>query len=270
MRKVLLMMALAGLMSSCQKEKNIDENSADAISITAAIQEYKSRVLPYNTWAGLYDRNIAVRIGDEVKEYHIDKNGNMISENPFKWDGRKSVTVDVWYPYNEGAYSEEILTYDDQSINENYLSSDLVSVIGAEISPGNSNVTVAHRVAKVVCKVSNKENLPFEAKIILSGVSGLHNGEDEVTTTANYVALLAPQTITAGKAVLKVVMDDLSTWSSAKIDEEIVLEAGKTTYLEVEVSKDNIEVSVGDTGAWNNQDGGELTGTVVDDADVDA
>lgn len=257
------MIALAGLMASCQKDENIENDTKDAISLTAAIEEYKTRVLPYNTWAGLYDRNIAVRIGDEVKEYHIDKDGNMTSDDPFKWNGKSSVTVDVWYPYNEGAYSEEVLTAEDQSINENFLSSDMVSVIGAEISPENNNIIVSHRVAKVVCKVTNKENLPFEAKMALKGVSGLHNG-NQVTLTANYIGLLAPQTIPAGNAVLKVIMEDLSTWSSAPIEEEIVLEAGKTTYLEVEVSKDNIEVSVGNIGAWESQDGGELTGTVGD------
>lgn len=268
MKKILLMMAFAGLLSSCNKDEGVDSSSGDAISLTAAIQAY-SRVLPYDTWAGLYDRNIAVRIGEEVKEYRIDKEGNITSENPFYWEGRTSVTVDVWYPYNEGTYSEEISVNEDQSITDNYLSSDMVSVIGAEITPENSSVTVNHRVARLSCNVTGIENLPFEARMVLSGVSGLHNGT-EVTMTANYMALLAPQTIPANTAMLKVIMDDLSTWSSVTIAEDIVLEAGKTTYLEVEVTKDNVVVSVGDKGAWNHENGGELQGessTVTPDFD---
>lgn len=272
MKNLILMLAVAGLVTSCNKDDgSASTEKGDSISLTAAIQDYQSaasRVLPYNNWAGLYDRNIALRIGDEVKEYHIDKDGNMTSETPFYWEGRSSVKVDVWYPYNEGAYSEEIQVYENQSITDNYLASDMVSVIGTEITPENTKVTVSHRVAKLSCKVTGIENLPFEAKMALSGVDGLHNG-DEVTMTANYIALLAPQTIPAGKAVLKVIMDDLSTWSSAVIADEIVLEAGKTTFLEVAVSQDQVSVSVGESGGWNHTDGVGIDGespTVTPDA----
>ena len=267
------MLAVAGLVTSCNKDDgSVSTEQGDSISLTAAIQDYQSaasRVLPYNNWAGLYDRNIALRIGDEVREYHIDKDGNMTSETPFYWEGRSSVKVDVWYPYNEGAYSEEIQVYENQSITDNYLASDMVSVIGAEISPENTKVTVSHRVAKLSCNVTGIEYLPFEAKMALSGVDGLHNG-DEVTMTANYIALLAPQTIPAGTAVLKVIMDDLSTWSSVEITDEIVLEAGKTTFLEVAVSQDEVSVSVGGSGEWDDAEGDDLTGespTVTPDSE---
>lgn len=253
-------MAIAGVLSSCKKDEGTSGGTDNPISLTAIIQDYQSRSVAYNTWTGMYDRNIAVRIGDEVKEYQVDKDGKITSENPFFWDGRSSVKVDVWYPYNEGAYSDEVLVFSDQSITDNFLASDQVSVLGSEISEQNNTVTVTHRVAKVVCSVTNIENIPFGAKMAIKGVGGLYDGGDEVTMTANYIALLPPQTIPAGTASLKVIMEDLSTWSSANISDEIVLEAGMTTYLNIEVSENTVNVTVGGSGSWNGEDGGNVGG----------
>lgn len=124
------MLAVSFLLGACEKDENGGEQNGDAVVFSGVIQKNQevtaSRILTSSSWAGLTDNRVAVRIGDVVKEYKVDEEGMMTSEQPFYWENATELTVDAWYPYNDGAYSETVVVKSDQSDNNNFIASDCV------------------------------------------------------------------------------------------------------------------------------------------------
>lgn len=210
-----LCLAFSFLLFSCDKVETggTDNVNEDAISFTAsitAVNNGATRLTTNNSWAGLTDNSIAVKIGDVVKEYTVSATGEMTSDAPFFWNeiSAQDATVSAWYPYNEGV-KPEVVVYADQSIAENFLKSDFLEC-ETTISKENSVLTFTHAGAKIICEVILDEEVDASlnaSKVMLSGFTGIANGEI-ITTNGAREALVAPQSVAADQVKVMIELSD--------------------------------------------------------------
>lgn len=249
------------LLASCSDDDEV-QGYADAMQFKAEIQPLEGvsegRSVPYNTWAGLDDRRVAVRIDGTVKAYTVDKDGNMTCDDPFLWSGRTSVAVDAWFPYNGGEKDETVLVRGDQNVPSNYTASDLIEVVQTNVSPENPALTFVHRTAKLVCRLSSFVE-DFHTTITVRGVSGVEDEGNSVVMTNNYEALLAPQSIVANTLSLLFSVGDKRA-IVCQVPEAIDLQAGRCHYIDVSVGEDYLVSAtyIGSSADWN-QEGSDET-----------
>ena len=115
-------------------------------------------VLPFCLFS---DAKVGVEINGTVKEYTVNEKGELTSAAPFYWeDLGQTVSVNAWYPYNEGK-KPEVVVAADQSVAANYLASDLLEVNNASVSASENTLTFVHRTACVECALQlNPWNVP--------------------------------------------------------------------------------------------------------------
>lgn len=93
-----------------------------------------------------------------------------------------------------------------------------------------------------MCKVvsENPEELSTElSSVRFSGLTGVEGGENTVIMTEGYNALVAPQTLMAEKCGVRVQLKDNRS-HYATLREDIVLEAGRSYMLQLDVDKEGI------------------------------
>ena len=210
-----LCLAFSFLLFSCDKVETggTDNVNEDAISFTAsitAVNNGATRLTTNNSWAGLTDNSIAVKIGDVVKKYTVSATGEMTSDAPFFWNeiSAQDATVSAWYPYNEGV-KPEVVVYADQSIAENFQKSDFLEC-ETTISKENSVLTFTHAGAKIICKVELDEEVDASlnaSKVMLSGFTGIADGEI-ITTNGAREAFVAPQSVAADQVKVMIELSD--------------------------------------------------------------
>ena len=69
------MLCFLPLLVACKKDQVQEEQNAmnfTAVIVPMASENEDSRVLPYDTWAGLSDRRVAVKVDGEIKAYSVD------------------------------------------------------------------------------------------------------------------------------------------------------------------------------------------------------
>lgn len=229
-----LCLAFSFLLFSCDKVETggTDNVNEDAISFTAsitAVNNGATRLTTNNSWAGLTDNSIAVKIGDVVKKYTVSATGEMTSDAPFFWNeiSAQDATVSAWYPYNEGV-KPEVVVYADQSIAENFQKSDFLEC-ETTISKENSVLTFTHAGAKIICEVILDEEVDASlnaSKVMLSGFTGIADGEI-ITTNGAREALVAPQSVAANQVK---VMIELSDGRYTEGDPDPVVREGTIKY----------------------------------------
>lgn len=264
-KKLCVLAGVALLFMACGE----DDRAYDAVKLNASIQPLQAgqpstRVLPYDSWSALADRRIAVSVDGIIKEYQIDEHGVMAADAPFYWEGRTSLKVDAWYPYNEGVKSAAVLVKADQSNISDYLASDCVEVTGASVTPEKTTLTFLHRTAKLTCKVTseNPEELSTElSSVKFSGLTGVEGDGNTVTMTEGYNALVAPQTLAAGISGVRVQLKDKRSYY-ATLQEDLILEAGRSYMLKLAVNKDGIATLkfIG-SSAWDDKESSEIEGS---------
>ncbi|WP_304302710.1 fimbrillin family protein [Phocaeicola plebeius] len=250
------MLAVSFLLGACEKDENGGEQNGDAVVFSGVIQKNQevtaSRILTSSSWAGLTDNRVAVRIGDVVKEYKVDEEGMMTSEQPFYWENATELTVDAWYPYNDGAYSETVVVKSDQSDNNNFIASDCVEAMQGKLQKETPQLVFAHRTAKLVFKFYPTET-GYTNKIVYDGLTGVENDAKEVIFNLSNEVLLAPQTLPAGKAVLRVLMN--GHWIDFGVvspDQDVELKAGVSHIFKVEVDEiEGVSITYQGDAAWN-------------------
>ena len=240
------------LLVSCT-DTDEDQSQMDSpISFTATTTQWEDGNIT-NMWVNLNDRRIAVRMDGTVKEYQvIDAQGNMTSSEPFLWNGRALVTVDAWYPFNDGERMETVLVKADQSVAANYDASNLIEVSQSEVKVEEPKLTFTRRTAKLICNlVFSTDN--SHIKLTVSGVTGVEGGGDAVVMNENCEALLAPQLIAAGTLSVKLVTDDQHL-AECRVPEEIEIRAGRCHYIQVNVDENYVTTAtyVGSSANWNN------------------
>ena len=251
------------LLAACEKDEVQEEQNAmnfTAVIVPMASENEDARVLPYDTWAGLSDRRVAVKVDGEIKAYSVDAEGNMTCEEPFFWNGREMVTVDAWYPYNGGERVETVQVKANQNIASNYVASDLVEVVQAEVKADKPSLSFVHRTAKLICRLTSFED-DFKTTLTVRGVTGVEGEGNSVVMTANYEALMAPQKIAEGAISLKFVVGDKRS-IVCQVPQGFEMQAGYCYYINVEVGQDYVANAtyVGSSADWNSGTGGDIEG----------
>ena len=259
------MLCFLPLLVACKKDQVQEEQNAmnfTAVIVPMASENEDSRVLPYDTWAGLSDRRVAVKVDGEIKAYSVDAEGNMTCEEPFFWNGRETVTVDAWYPYNGGERVETVQVKANQNIASNYVASDLVEVVQAEVRAEEPSLSFVHRTAKLICRLTSFED-DFKTTLTVRGVTGVEGEGNSVVMTANYEALMAPQKVAEGAISLKFVVGDKRS-IVCQVPQGFEMQAGYCYYINVEVGQDYVANAtyVGSSADWNSGTGGDIEGTV--------
>lgn len=257
------MLCFLPLLVACKKDQVQEEQNAvnfTAVIVPMGSEDDGSRVLPYDTWAGLSDRRVAVKIDGEIKAYSVDAEGNMTCEEPFFWNGRETVTVDAWYPYNGGERVETVQVKANQNIASNYVASDLVEVVQAEVKADKPSLSFVHRTAKLICRLTSFED-DFKTTLTVRGVTGVEGEGNSVVMTANYEALMAPQKIAEGALSLKFVVGDERS-IVCQVPQGFEMLAGYCYYIDVEVGQDYVTNAtyVGSSADWNTGTGGDIEG----------
>lgn len=243
---------------ACNKDEQQEGTDGTPVSFVTTISS-SSRLTVNNSWAGLSDAKVGVKINGTVKEYTVNEKGELTSAAPFYWeDLGQTVSVNAWYPYNEGKKPEAVVVAADQSVAANYLASDLLEVNNASVSASENTLTFVHRTACVECALQlnpTEEGTMNAATITLCNLSGVAEG-NSVKTTGDYKALVAPQTLTAGTVFMEVTMSDGRS-DEYVLPEDVELKQGYIFPVSVEVTPDGLNVAFGTPIKWE----GETVGT---------
>ena len=122
------------------------EGAGTAVTFTAtgiAMPQVETRATVDGTWDDAL--SVAIKIGNAVKEYtatpYTDEpnKANLVvveGETPFYWTtATETKTVNAWYPYTAGETTmPALVVQQDQSIEANYLASDLLSATPKAVS----------------------------------------------------------------------------------------------------------------------------------------
>lgn len=260
MKNILLFILMFSslFLCSCRKNNDLEESSnQDALSLKVSIRhmqssEIISRIITNNNWYGQDDRRIAVSLDGEVREYNIDDEGYVTSVSPFYWKDNTKFTLSLWYPYNDGVRNENVVVRSDQSDNNNFISSDCLEALNVTVSRDSNNVELTHRTAKVVFKFTLNENA-YISKIVYDKLVGVENDLKEVICNPSNEVLLAPQTLMAGQARLRVIMNggwaDLGNISP---DADVELKPGMSHIFEVKEDEfGGVTITFQGTMSWN-------------------
>ncbi len=180
-----------------------------------------------SNWAGMTDRNIAVKVGSTVYKYSVDAVGNLTSNTPYYFTTSSNVGITSWYPYTSSSLSS-FSVQSDQTSYANREKSDLLYGT-ATVNQGSANtITYSHKVAKLIVsvKVNNTQHIAndtisgltmsgiklsgtfSDGELTASGSNGtitLYNSIASSTSnnnsTATFEAYLIPQTSTSTFAV---------------------------------------------------------------------
>lgn len=248
----LFLAALPLLAAACSDDDSEGgAGNRTPMSFAASIQAV-SRLTVNDSWAGHAGSQVGVQIGDEVKAYIVGEDGSLTSSDPFYWeDFTGTITASAWYPYTEGGKPAVVVSA-DQSVPANYLASDLLEAADTEVAVDNAALTFTHRTAKVECRFKLKdgeEGTLNGATVVLLNLTGVDNGTS-VTTSGDFHALVAPQTIPAGTDFVEVRMENGGSHVGA-LDEDLNLAAGYLIPIELEIAPDKMTVTVDDPQAWD-------------------
>ena len=198
-----------------------------------AMTQVETRATVDGTWED--GMSVAVKIGSVVKEYAVTPNADDPKRatlaaadgvTPFVWASiTEKKDVQAWYPYTAGETTmPALVVQQDQSIEANYLASDLLSV-SKQVTYGDNNLQFAHRTAKITLRleVAQGSTASMEnAQVILHNLSTANGNPGLITCfdasagdTYIHNALIAPQTfvtITLTDTDIKVTVDEAIPW----------------------------------------------------------
>ena len=135
--KFLLTAVLALFLASCGDDEVSQGADGAEVKFTAGFVPMQTagadtRLTTNDNWAGLADRTVAIEIDGIVKPYTVDEMGNLTSSDPFYWGDKTELTVNAWYPYNEGVKPEIPVVKADQS-GSGYWESDHLEVVTQDV-----------------------------------------------------------------------------------------------------------------------------------------
>ena len=191
---------------------NVAENSATVTRITEDANGQSQ-------WEG--GEEVAIRVGGTVKKYAVKKNGSSVTleaaagVTPFYWTNA-SMTVEAWYPYNNGTLPTSWKASSDQS-GSNYFSSDLLYGKATLTFAGAKDLTMYHQMAKVVVNIKEnaalsgadrimKVTIGYNNNLRLNGTFTPPSSSATVgtwNTSSGTKGVYTPRGITSGSGILK-------------------------------------------------------------------
>ena len=267
--------ALAVGFASCSQDELLTsaEGAGTAVTFNAsgiAMTQVETRATVDGTWED--GMSVAVKIGSVVKEYAVTPNADDPKRatlaaadgvTPFVWASiTEKKDVQAWYPYTAGETTmPALVVQQDQSIEANYLASDLLSV-SKQVTYGDNNLQFAHRTAKITLRleVAQGSTVSMEnAQVILHNLSTANGNPGLITCfdasagdTYIHNALIAPQTFTAEKELLKIVLSDGTVFGYVP-DKAVNFQAGCQYPLIIRLTDTGIRVTVGEAIHWGDE-----------------
>lgn len=249
------------------------EGAGTAVTFTAtgiAMPQVETRATVDGTWDDAL--SVAIKIGSEVKEYTAtpndadSKTASLAAAEgvmPFYWRySTETKDVQAWYPYKDGETSmpAEVVVEENQSIEANYLASDLLSASG-QVSYGNTALTFEHRTAKITLKLQADQGSTVsleKSQVLLYNLSTTngkptniycYRASDDGNT---HHALVAPQTFDANKEFLKLILADGAVHNFVPAA-SIEFKAGYQYVFTITLTDTGMKVTVGEAIPWGEE-----------------
>ncbi|MCR8884697.1 fimbrillin family protein [Phocaeicola plebeius] len=257
---------LLGLSACTQDGLPTDGAEGTPITFTATgldFPEARSRATVDGDWAGV--NKVAVKIGDEVKEYTVtiasgdNTSVTLKSDNPFYITMTESKTVSAWWPYIDSSSSDmpEVLVKADQS-DEGFVQSDYIEA-NQTVSYDDTSLNFTHRTARMKIKLVPGAGFATvdDAMVSLVNLSNVENNPTTIIpyeSSANvYEALVAPQTIAMNNAFICVELANNKFYYPSSTDLDLL--AGNRYNYTLSVNATGLELEEVSGGAWT--DSGE-------------
>ena len=267
--------ALAVGFASCLQDELLTsaEGAGTAVTFTAtglAMPQVETRATVDGTWDDAL--SVAIKIGNAVKEYtatpYADEpnKANLVvveGETPFYWTtAAETKTVNAWYPYTAGETTmPALVVQQDQSIEANYLASDLLSATPKTVSYDDTALEFKHRTAKIsihleaavgsTATFANSQVLLYNLSITNGNPANIlcYSASDDGSA---HHALVAPQTFAANKEFLRLILADGAVHNYVQ-GEPITFEAGYQYVFTITVTDTGIKVKVGEAIPWGDE-----------------
>ena len=268
--------ALAIGLAACSQDELLTsaEGAGTAVTFTAtgiAMPQVETRATVDGTWDDAL--SVAIKIGNAVKEYtatpYTDEpnKANLVvveGETPFYWTtAAETKTVNAWYPYTAGETSmpAEVVVQQDQSIEANYLASDLLSATPKTVSYDDTALEFKHRTAKISIQLkvdvgstatfANSQVLLYNLSITNGNPANIlcYSASDDGSA---HHALVAPQTFAANKEFLRLILADGAVHNFVPAA-SIEFEAGYQYVFTITVTDTGMKVTVGEAIPWGDE-----------------
>ena len=208
---------LLGLAACTQDEAGFLPEGAEGTSIVftatglnpAATATANTRSTVDGDWEGV--QSVAVLMDGTVKAYDVTPstadptNATLTSTDPYYWTNHSDITVTAWWPYTEGETTPPAVKVKaNQSAQKDFEGSDLIVADGQTVTYGSPTLRFTHRTARVTIVLTDyTEGL---ASVQLTGLSTKGDNPDIIVPydkgSNTYTALVAPQSVAAGKAFI--------------------------------------------------------------------
>ena len=249
------------------------EGAGTAVTFTAtgiAMPQVETRATVDDTWKDAL--SVAIKIGNAVKEYtatpYTDEpnKANLVvveGETPFYWKtATETKTVNAWYPYTAGETTmPALVVQQDQSIEANYLASDLLSATPKTVSYDDTALEFKHRTAKIMLKLQTAQGSTVsleKSQVLLYNLSTTngnpanilcYNASDDGSA---HHALVAPQTFAANKEFLRLILADGVVHNFVPAA-SIEFEAGYQYVFTITLTDTGMKVTVGEAIPWGDE-----------------
>lgn len=249
------------------------EGPGTAVTFTAtgiAMPQVETRATVDGTWDDAL--SVAIKIGNAVKEYtatpYTDEpnKANLVvveGETPFYWTtAAETKPVDAWYPYTAGETTmPALVVQQDQSIEANYLASDLLSTTPKTVSYDDTALEFKHRTAKIsihleaavgsTATFANSQVLLYNLSTTNGNPANIlcYSASDDGSA---HHALVAPQTFAANKEFLRLILADGVVHNYVQ-GEPITFEAGYQYVFTITVTDTGMKVTVGEAIPWGDE-----------------
>ena len=160
-------------------------------------------------WTGV--QSVAVLMDGTVKTYNVTPStvdltsATLTSTDPYYWTNHNDITVTAWWPYTAGETTPPAVKVKaNQSTQKDFEGSDLIVADGQKVTYSSPTLRFTHRTARVTVVLTDyTEGL---ASVQLTGLSTEGDNPDIIVPydkdSNTYIALVAPQSVTAGTAFI--------------------------------------------------------------------
>ena len=260
---------LLGLSACTQDGLPTDGVEGTPMTFTATgldFPEARSRATVDGNWTGV--STVAVKIGDEVKDYTVTPStdglsATLTSTDPFYWIRTEPVTVSAWPKADASSTDMPLVVVQEDQGGDGFAKSDFIAAEPQEVSIGTSSLKFTHRTARLTVTLTPGDgiNSVEEATLKFTGLNTEGGNPASITPyhtagTVVYEALVAPQTIAQGTAIITVTLNG-TTYSYAPKTAGIELEAGSRYNYIVRVNATGLELEEVSGGEWTDSNESE-------------
>ena len=276
--------ALLFALAACTQDELADDNHlpegeypvvirATGLSVeTTPLAAPSTRATVDGDWQGV--QIVALKLGDAVKEYTVTtstdfKSATLSRENaPHYWTSRDPITVSAWWPFDNADITQmpAVKVAEDQSKLADFQNSDFISAENRKVEFSNPTLEFNHRTARVAIELKPGTGFTSVDGATVSLVSlSADNGNPTAIKTYNasgntYEALTAPQTVEAGKPIIRVALGGGTFYFRPQ--NNVVLAAGNRYTYTVKVNATGLTLEGCTIGDW--ADGGGESGEAED------